>query len=158
MSTTSKSPRKVALTALSVGEGSLRRFSHKFSPKTFTQPQLFACLVLKAFFHTDYRGIVAILKDCPDLRRAIGLTSVPHFTTLQKASRRLLCAAKADALIASVLRQAMGRRTRIERSAMDSTGLESHHVSHYFVKRRSRAPNQWHTTTYRRFPKLGKRR
>ena len=57
--------------------------------------------------------------------------------------------------MAAELRQAMGRRRRIERSAMDSTGLETHHVSHYFVKRRSGATQQWQTTTYRRYPKLG---
>ena len=32
-------------------------------PKKFTQPQLFACLVLKTFFQTDYRGVVVFLND-----------------------------------------------------------------------------------------------
>ncbi|KKM11148.1 hypothetical protein LCGC14_1721290 [marine sediment metagenome] len=62
MSTTSKSPRKVALVALDIGREALPRYSHLCSPKKFTQPQLFACLVLKEFFRTDYRGIMGMLK------------------------------------------------------------------------------------------------
>jgi hypothetical protein len=155
MSTTCKSPRKVALTALAVGKGALRPYSHRFSPKTFTQPQLFACLVLKVFFHTDYRGIEAILTDGTDLCKAIGLEKVPHFTTLQKASRRLLCRRMAEGLVAATLREGLGRRRRIKLAAIDSTGLETRHVSRYFVHRRSRAPNLWQSTTYTRFPKLG---
>ena len=52
MSRTSKSPRTVALEALAAGEVALPLYSHPCSPKKFTQPQLFACLVLKAFFRT----------------------------------------------------------------------------------------------------------
>ncbi len=40
-------------------------------------------------------------------------------------------------------------------AAVDSSGMESHHVSRYFVRRRSREPGLWQTTTYIRFPKLG---
>lgn len=46
MSTTSKSPQKVLEVAYLVGTCSLNDYSHQFSPKKFTQPQLFACLVL----------------------------------------------------------------------------------------------------------------
>jgi len=77
MSRTSKSPRKVAMVALHIGERSLPIHAHRYSPKTFTQPQLFTCLVLKAFFKTDYRGIVAYLNDMTELRETIGLKKVP---------------------------------------------------------------------------------
>ena len=63
MSTTSKSPRKVALVALGIGKEALPAYCHRFSPKVFTQPHLFACLVLKEFFKTDYRGIMGILGE-----------------------------------------------------------------------------------------------
>ena len=99
MSTTSKSPRKVSLVALDVGTEALPACCHRFSPKVFTQPQLFACLVLKEFFKADYRGIMGILADTPGLRDAIGLKKVPHWTTLQKASRRLLCNAAFQRLL-----------------------------------------------------------
>ena len=44
---TSKSPRTVAMVALAAGKEAFSDYSHKFSPKKFTRPQLFACLVLK---------------------------------------------------------------------------------------------------------------
>jgi hypothetical protein len=90
MSVTSKSPLEVAREALAVGSATFSEFSHRFSPKVYTQPQLFACLVLKVFFKTDYRGIAQLLADHSDLRQLLRLAKVPHFTTLQKASQRLL--------------------------------------------------------------------
>lgn len=50
MSFTSKSPVAVAREALYAAERSLPLYAHKYSPRKFTQPQLFACLVLKTFF------------------------------------------------------------------------------------------------------------
>ena len=90
MSRTAKSSLKVAMVALHIGQHSLPTYAYRYAPKTFTQPQLFACLVLKTFLRTDYRGIVAYLNGMTELRDAIGLKKVPHFTTLQKAARRLL--------------------------------------------------------------------
>src|SRR5262245_57880843 len=90
MSITSKSPVDVARRALCAASDSLPAYAHKYAPKKFTQPQLFACLVLKTFLKTDYRGVVILLEDLKDLRRVLTLRAVPHWTTLQKASTRLL--------------------------------------------------------------------
>ena len=155
MSKTSKSPRKVLDVALKAAQQSFPAYSHEFSPKKFTQHQLFACLVLKSFLKTDYRGVVEHLKDCPALAESVGLTKVPHFTTLQKAAKRLLKRKGVDQLIGTTLKLAMGRKKTVELAAIDSTGLQSHHCSSYYVKRRSRVKNLWQTTTYKRFPKVG---
>jgi hypothetical protein len=159
MSTTSKSPRKVALVALDVGKEALSAYCHRFSPKVFTQPQLFACLVLKEFFKADYRGIMGILADTPNLCYAIGLKKVPHWTTLQKASQRLLCNALVQRLLDATVvrahpRRRDRRRPRVKRSAVDSSGFEAHHTSHYFVRRCAKGRKDRQTTTYDRFPKL----
>jgi len=159
MSTTSKSPRKVALVALEIGKEALPQYSHLCSPKKFTQPQLFACLVLKEFFKTDYRGIEAILADHSDLRKDLGLKKVPHWTTFQKASRRLLRNAPAQKLLDATVARTRPRRRkkgrpRVKLSAVDSSGFEAHHTSHYFVRRREKGGKHWQSTTYRRFPKL----
>ena len=87
---TSKSPRRVMMTAYATAQRALPAYAHRYSPKKFTQHQLFACLVLKEFLKADYRGIVNILADCPNLCAAIELEHVPHYTTLQKAADRLL--------------------------------------------------------------------
>ena len=75
--------------AYQVAQRALPLYSHPFSPKTFTQHQLFACLALKTFLQTDYRQIIAILSDSPSLCQTINLTKLPHYTTLQKADKKL---------------------------------------------------------------------
>lgn len=143
------------MTAWIVAKLVLPTYSHRCSPKTFTQHQLFACLVLKAFLKTDYRGVAAILCDSPEWRQAIGLSKVPHFTTFQKASHRLLCVQPVARLLDETVAQVMGRKRRVPLAAIDSTGMESHHTSQYFIHRRSRVPDIWQTTKYTRYPKLG---
>jgi len=155
---TSKSPRDVARVALEVGKDAFSDYSHKYSPHKFTRPQLFACLVLRAFFGLDYRGIWQLLLDTPDLCHAIGLGQVPHYTTLQKASARLIRDKRFAVLLASTVRRVLSRRRRIRHAAADSTGLDPHHASRYFVWRKN---NQAADTkrpkkqvSYRRFGKL----
>src|ERR1700723_2998928 len=109
---TSKSPRTVAMVALAAGKEAFSDYSHKFSPKKFPRPQLFACLVLKEFEKKDYRGVTQLLADWSDLRDAIGLRFVPHFTTLQKASRRLLKLKHVRRLLRETIRRIhKGRKT-----------------------------------------------
>jgi hypothetical protein len=154
MSKLTKSPLRVAREALVVATRRLRAYAHKFSPKKFTQPQLFACLVLKTFLKTDYRGLVAHLADHSDLRDALGLATVPHFTTPQKASRRLLRQATARRLFRTTVRRFLGRRQRLPRAALDSTGLDCGHASRHYVRRRNGNTKQWQTVSYSRYAKL----
>jgi Transposase DDE domain len=151
---TSKSPSRVLKVAYRIAQSSLPAYSHPCSPKKFTQHQLFACLVLKKFLKTDYRGVVAVLQDCPSLTEVIHLQRIPHFSTLQKASRRLLMAPQARRLLATTVSQHMKRKKRVQRAAMDSTGLESSPASPYFVRRRAAAGSPWKSMVYHRFPKL----
>jgi hypothetical protein len=65
--------------------------------------------------------------------------AVPHYTTLQKASCRLLAAAPARRLLDATVQEHMGRKRRVRRVAIDSTGLESSAASAYFV----RVANGW---------------
>lgn len=76
--------------AYAMGQKTLSPYAHRFSPRKFTQPQLFACLALKEFLKLDYRGLQQLLLDTPELRTVIELVYVPHWTTLQKAADRLL--------------------------------------------------------------------
>jgi hypothetical protein len=85
-----KSPRAVAQEALRLAQEALPPYSATRSRKDFTQHQLFAILALKTFFKTDYRGIAQLLSDLGDLREDLGLTKVPHYSTLCYAASRLL--------------------------------------------------------------------
>jgi hypothetical protein len=152
---TSKSPLAVVRAALATARRALPAYSHVCSPKKFTQHQLFACLVLKSFLKTDYRGVVAHLVDNPALLALLELKVVPHFTTLQKASRRLLACGPARRLLDRTIRLRYGRRRRIRSSAADSTGLECSAASAYFVRRRKSVGSPYKTVVYHRYPKLG---
>jgi hypothetical protein len=145
---------RLARHALLVGCEALRPYASKYSPRRYTQPQLFACLALKAFHKTDYRGIAALLRDHAELRLTLGLRAVPHFTTLQKASRRLLRRPKARRLFRATVRRFLGRRRRVRRAAFDSTGLDCGHRSTYYVRRRGKGQSRWQTVLYSRYAKL----
>jgi hypothetical protein len=138
---TSKSPRDVLIAAMHVARRTLAAYRHEFSPKKFTQHQLFACLVLKNFLKTDYRGVVKHLKDCPALCEAIELKSVPHFTTLQKASRHLLASRRAQRLLDATVKQHLRRKRRVPSAAVDSTGMQCGCASAYFAQRRRYGKN-----------------
>jgi hypothetical protein len=85
-----KSPLEFAQTVYRTAQDALEEYSCAVSRHDFTQAQLFAILVLRIFFRTDYRGIVAYLRDFSDLRRVLELRKVPHFSTLCYAEKRLL--------------------------------------------------------------------
>lgn len=153
---TSKSPQAVLNTAYQVGQAQLSKYSCSSSRHDYTQPQLFACLVLKEFLRLDYRKLAALLKDTPELAQTIELHSIPHFTTFQKAAGRLLKSKQADRLLTETVKHAVRRqviRRQIQRGAIDGTGFETRHISAYYVKRRERAcKTGYQTTTYTRYP------
>jgi hypothetical protein len=85
-----KSPLALSRSAYRAAQQALPERASPYSKKKFTQPQLFTILVLRAFFRTDYRGMTDILRDFSDLQEALELQSVPHYSTLALAEKRLL--------------------------------------------------------------------
>ena len=158
--TTTKSPRRVLLVAHGVARRCMPAYSHRCSPKKFTQHQLFACLALKEFLKLDYRGVEALLAETPELCAAIDLKQAPDFSTLQKASRRLLKLPQVRRMLGDTLstaRRMSVLRKHVKLAAIDASGFDAHHASNYFVRRRARngkITGNWHSTTYRHFPKL----
>ena len=94
MRSMSKSAVRVAREALAVGRAALLAYGSRFSRHDYTQPQLFALLVLKQFLRADYRGLVAMVAEWGELRRALGPRKVPHHSTLAHAAPRLLAGAE----------------------------------------------------------------
>lgn len=89
-----KSAVALAREALGVGQRALPKYSHPRSRHDFTQPQLFALLTLKQMLQLDYRGLVTLLAEWAEVRRALGLRKVPHYSTLCYAAHRLLAGAE----------------------------------------------------------------
>jgi hypothetical protein len=85
---------RLAREALAVGRAALPPYSGPHSRHDFTQPQLFALLVLRQRLRTDYRGLVTLLTEWGEVRRALGLRKVPHYSTLCYAAHRLLAGAE----------------------------------------------------------------
>jgi len=92
------------------------------------------------------------------LRDILELSVLPHFTTIQKASREILKKKKIKKILKEMIKLAEESGILNEKqnlSAMDSTGLEAGHTSRYFIKRREKGEkNLYQRTTYKRFPKL----
>ena len=76
--------------AYALATACMKEHQSKFSRKDFTGPQLFACLVLREHQNKSYRGVVALLKDCPEWCADIGLTKVPSPYTLCRAFHDLV--------------------------------------------------------------------
>jgi hypothetical protein len=119
--------------------------SSKFSRKDFTLPQLFACLVLREHQKKSYRGVEALLKDCPDWRADIGLSRAPDHNTLCRAFKHLIKPGRVNrmldqmALWGEELDLIQGR---IKPVALDSSMFESRHVSRHFEKRQKQTERQ----------------
>ncbi len=133
-----KSPLRLVREALALGRNALPRYSGRFSRHDYSQPQFFAILVLKVFLKTDFRGVTAMLADWPEMRRALGLKKVPHYSTLCYAQKRLFQQGHFEPLLKAVWAQA-ARYGMIEAKpevAIDATGLETRHVSAHYMNRR----------------------
>jgi hypothetical protein len=65
------SPVALGKEARAMAQEALPAYSGPFSPKVFTRHRLFAILVLRQFFRTDYRGVVQMLRDFSDLLESV---------------------------------------------------------------------------------------
>lgn len=134
-------------------------YGHKFAPKTYTQPQLLACLLLKEQLQLDYRAAQDLLELSDGLRSALGLRQAPDHSVLwwfpqHKVTPKLLQAALAECVRLLDERppsdeppgsSSPAARKRARQVALDSTGLFLHHTSHYFAwrARRERGQRDW---------------
>ena len=131
---------RVAVRAQQAAKYVLPEYGNKFSRKDFTQHQLLAIAVLKQKTDEDYRDTVDGI--CSDLMQAMGLTKIPHFTTLQKFIKRL-DSRVLDALIAVVAVLIIGERLlKGAVVGIDSSGYPASYASSYYVKRIDRELNQ----------------
>jgi Transposase DDE domain len=117
---------------------SLPTYSNKFSRKDFTLPQLFACLTVKEMLRRSYRSAEALLADCDNWLRDVGLTKAPDHNTLCRAAKLLLGRLRVRKLLDRFARWAVtARLMNLSRKplAIDSSSYESHHVSRHYERR-----------------------
>ena len=126
-----------ARTALEVCRAVLPPYRTRFSKHQFTQPQLLGILCLMRYEDWTFREAEVRLGEHGELRQALGLRSVPDFTTLyrflQRVDERTLARA-VDETVRRLSGVGRGGRKRA-RVAVDATGLASGAVSTFFVRR-----------------------
>jgi hypothetical protein len=106
-------------------------YSCKYSRRDYTQHQLLTLLLFKEYRKEDYRTLIWNLEEMARIRDLLGLTAIPHFTTLQK----FLCRIKSlyfDLLLKTILKQAYSDDGTISITAIDSSGFTSGYCSHYY--------------------------
>jgi hypothetical protein len=111
------------------------RYSNKYSRKDFTLWQHIALAALMQRMRKSYREYVNdFLTVATRLVRALGLSKIPHFTTMEKFLLRV-----PGALLERVMGGFIGL-TGIRKQVFgpDASGFSPHHASHYYVLRTKR--------------------
>ena len=136
---TSKSPRKVLKLAYALGVEVLPKYFSPFSRHAFTQPQLFACLVLREHQKKSFRGVEALLADSPQWLADVGLSKAPDHNTLSRAFNEFVDPDLADSMLDLMAKLARSRKLLrgdgLKPLTLDSSMYESRHVSRHFEKR-----------------------
>lgn len=132
---------QLARTALKVAQAVLPKHRSRFSKKQFTQPQLLALHCIMRFEDWTYREAEVRLAEHQELRRALGLQSVPDHTTVYRFLRRLKEEDLTKVLTEVVKRfpRYKGRRSIV---AIDATGLAPGAISTFFIHRRQQHGQQ----------------
>jgi hypothetical protein len=108
------------------------RFLSRFSRKDFTLWQHIALIALMQRVRKSYREYVDdYLTTTERLLDVLGLSKIPHFTTIEKFLLRV-----PGALLESVIGGFLGlTRIRWQLFSPDSSGFSPHHASRYYVLR-----------------------
>jgi hypothetical protein len=137
--------------AIRVAERVLPQYAHKFAPRTYTQPQLFACLLLKEYLKLNYRAAEEVLDASERLCAVLGLSCVPDHSTLWHFARHKLTPELIEQALTETVWLLNADRTTTHDSgaerplrcvALDSTGLWTTHASRYSEARRGDTPRK----------------
>jgi hypothetical protein len=138
MSTDAQPDRLLKIVALSLalGRRHLADYGSYKSRKDFTQHQLMACLILRTYLKTTYRGVIEFLAVSSDLREAIGLDKLPNYSTLKKFADKPGVMDAMHGMLATLAEAvASNNPDGYLDAAMDATGLETSGASAHFVSR-----------------------
>lgn len=132
---TTRSHRTTFRRAHRLGLRLFKERSHKFARHDFTEPQLFACLVLREAMRMSYRRFEAFLRDSPEWMADAGMAAAPDHNTLWRAFGRLLRPSRtrrALDLLARDARPRLASELRCKPASIDSTCFEPRHRSRHY--------------------------
>jgi hypothetical protein len=142
----SRNIRFIQAAASVVQSTHLKPYSCKYSKKTYTQNQLLVLVLFKDFRNQHYREFIEDIGDMEHVQGILNLSTIPHFTTLQK----FLCRIKSLYLRLTFrktvnLFYTTDKETPI--TAIDSSGFTSGYCSHYFSERTGKLRKQFLKTS-----------
>ncbi len=133
---------RVAVIALRAARRCMPAYGSVKSRHDFTLAQLTACLVIRAYTKSTYRQTTDLLMVSPDLREALGLKKVPHYTTLQKQADAQGMLAVLEAIVGRVIAD-VGAAERAEELAIDSTGVQIGSASVHYRARSGKVASRY---------------
>jgi hypothetical protein len=108
----------------------VRRYPHKHDPKKHGVWVNAVLLALRQLLDKSYRFVVDIVAEMGQVLALLGISKVPHWTTLQKAAKRFNNT-RIGAIIAGAVQATKSQRVR---AGIDSSGLQSTRASQYYTK------------------------
>lgn len=129
----------------------VRRRNSKYSKKTFNNWIHIILLALRQRMDKSYREFCDIIEVCTEILNLLGISQAPHFTTLQKAAKRLRIGFLERVMAGFIL----FTMTINVRTGIDATGLQPTRASAHYTtvlkkskKCRRKIKNHIKLTTY----------
>ncbi len=124
---------------------SLPMYSHPKSPHIYCLPQLISCVLLKIYMkNISYRDLEELLLSWTDIRKVLGLRTVPNYSTLNRANNRI-SNNRIHKILEKILEIIDIRRNRslFLLFACDSTGFKEDIASFYYALRSGKKRRGW---------------
>ena len=135
---------RIAQLAYRLTQTSFPLYRRRKSKKTFTQPQLAACVLLMMYVNQSYRDFEEWLYASDQVCAALELTTIPDYSTLNRAFHRLT-EIRLQRLLTALLKQLKVKETVI---AGDSTGYPLSTASAYYRTRSGKRLRDWLKGSY----------
>jgi hypothetical protein len=107
------------------------RWNHPKSNHIYSVWTHLILLVLRQYENKSYRRFVDLLQECTGIQEYLGLSKIPHYTTLQKPAARL----NGTILHKMLLEFVLYKRVRLVLAGIDGTGFSYSTASYYYTKR-----------------------
>lgn len=106
-------------------------YLHKRSNHVYTVWQHLVLLALRQYESKSYRMFIDFLDECIGVQKFLGLSKIPHYTTIQKAAARL------DTAMLQKILESFVIHARIKKifAGIDATGFGHTQASYYYTKR-----------------------
>ena len=108
----------------------VRKYSSKFSKKLYGNWVHIVLLALRQRVDKSYREFCDLLDVCTEILNLLDISKVPHWTTLQKAAKRM-CISFLERIMSGFILFTMTLHVRL---GIDSTSLQPTHASAHYIK------------------------